>query len=119
MARGGPCHIMVFPNLMLLWDAVRVIQPISLARTHIYYHPALLKGTPDAVNIARIRAQEGGFGPAGFLVWEALIYSAIPAAQGRAAKESVAGARLCRAIIAQQRSACQVCPGDRRRELQG
>ena len=44
MARGGPCHIMVFPNLMLLWDAVRVIQPVSLTRTHIYYHPALLKG---------------------------------------------------------------------------
>jgi len=67
MARGGPCHIMVFPNLMLLWDAVRIIQPVSLTRTHIYYHPALLKGAPEAVNIARIRAQEGGFGPAGFL----------------------------------------------------
>lgn len=67
MARGGPCHIMVFPNLMLLWDAVRVIQPVGLTRTHIYYHPALLKGAPAAVNQARIRAQEGGFGPAGFL----------------------------------------------------
>ena len=67
LAQGGPSHIMVFPNLMLLWDAVRVIQPISLTRTHIYYHPALLKGAPEAVNLMRIRAQEGGFGPAGFL----------------------------------------------------
>lgn len=67
LARGGPSHIMLFPNLMLLWDAVRVIQPISLRRTHIYYYPALLKGAPEAVNRARIRAHEGGFGPAGFL----------------------------------------------------
>ncbi|WP_372723385.1 aromatic ring-hydroxylating dioxygenase subunit alpha [Immundisolibacter sp.] len=67
LARGGPCHIMVFPNLMLLWDAVRVIQPVAHSVTHIYYHPALLKGASEAVNIARIRAQEGGFGPAGFL----------------------------------------------------
>jgi phenylpropionate dioxygenase-like ring-hydroxylating dioxygenase large terminal subunit len=67
LARGGPSHIMLFPNLMLLWDAVRVIQPISLRRTHIYYYPALLKGAPEAVNRARMRAHEGGFGPAGFL----------------------------------------------------
>ena len=38
--------------LMLLWDAVRVIQPVSLTRTHIYYHPALLKGAPTAVTAA-------------------------------------------------------------------
>ena len=67
LARGGPCHIMVFPNLMILWDAVRVIQPISLYRTHMYYFPALLKGAPDEINTARIWAHQAGFGPAGFL----------------------------------------------------
>ena len=67
LARGGPCHIMVFPNLMLLWDAVRIIQPVSLYRTHVYYYPALLKGAPPEINFARIRAHEAGCGPAGFL----------------------------------------------------
>lgn len=67
LAQGGPPHIMVFPNLMILWDAVRTIQPISLYKSVIYYHPALLKGASDAINTARIMSHQAGFGPAGFL----------------------------------------------------
>lgn len=64
---GGPPHIMVFPNLMLLWNAFRIIQPVSLDLTHIYYYPLFLKGASQAVNERRLRAHESGFGPAGFI----------------------------------------------------
>lgn len=67
LVRGGGSHIMVFPNLMVLWDAIRVIQPISVERTEIHYYPALLKGAPADINTARLRSHEGSFGPAGFI----------------------------------------------------
>ena len=58
---------MVFPNLMILWDAVRTIQPISLYESVIYYHPAQLKGASQKINTARIMSHQMGVGPAGFL----------------------------------------------------
>lgn len=67
LTHGGGSHITVFPNLMILWDAVRTIQPVSLHKTVIYYHPAQLKGASQEINTARIMAHQAGFGPAGFL----------------------------------------------------
>ncbi len=67
LAKGGPPHIMVFPNLMILHDAYRMIQPVSVNRTHLYYYPTALKGAPDDVNFARLRSLQSGFGPAGFI----------------------------------------------------
>ena len=67
IAQGGPPHIMVFPNFMLLFDGFRLIQPMKPDLTYIYYYPAFLKGASEEVNIERLRAQENSFGPAGFI----------------------------------------------------
>ena len=67
LTHGGGSHITVFPNLMILWDAVRTIQPVSLHKAVIYYHPAQLKGASQEINTARIMSHQTGFGPAGFL----------------------------------------------------
>ena len=67
VAYGGPPHIMVFPNLMLLWDAFRVIHPIAHNLSHIFYYPLFLKGVSDEVNEKRLRQHENGFGPSGFI----------------------------------------------------
>jgi len=67
VSRGGPPHIMVFPNLMILWNAYRVLQPVRPNLSYIYYHPTFLKGASDEVNTQRLRAHESGFGPAGFI----------------------------------------------------
>lgn len=67
LTHGGAPHITVFPNLMILWDAVRTIQPVSLLESVIYYHPAQLKGASQQINTARIMSHQTGFGPAGFL----------------------------------------------------
>ncbi len=51
-------HMNVFPNLVVLAQQVRTIQPISAERTEVYLRPSLLKGAPDEVNTQRIRAYE-------------------------------------------------------------
>ncbi|HXG36079.1 MAG TPA: aromatic ring-hydroxylating dioxygenase subunit alpha [Dehalococcoidia bacterium] len=67
IARSGPPHIMVFPNLMLLWNAFRIIQPLEYNKCYVYYYPLFLKGASDEINERRLRAHENGFGPAGFI----------------------------------------------------
>lgn len=64
---GGPPHVMIFPNLMVLWNAFRVLQPVRPDLSYIYYHPTFLKGASDDINTLRLRAHENGFGPAGFI----------------------------------------------------
>ena len=67
IAQGGPPHIMVFPNFMLLFNGYRMIQPVKPDLTYIYYYPTFLKGASEEVNLSRLRAQENAFGPAGFI----------------------------------------------------
>jgi phenylpropionate dioxygenase-like ring-hydroxylating dioxygenase large terminal subunit len=63
--RRGPPHIMIFPNLMVLQNAVRALHPVSVKETYLHYYPALLKGAPNEVNARRIKAHQRGHGPAG------------------------------------------------------
>jgi len=55
-------HLLVFPNLIILGVQVRVINPVSVARTEVTVHPALLRGAPKAVNQLRLRGHEAFFG---------------------------------------------------------
>jgi hypothetical protein len=64
---GGSPHIMVFPNLMLLINAFRIIQPVKHDLTYVYYYPLSLKGASDELNRRRLKAHEMSFGPAGFI----------------------------------------------------
>jgi fatty-acyl-CoA synthase len=64
LAQGGP-HFCVFPNLILILNQLRVIQPVSVDETVIYYYPTLLKGAPDEVNQRRLSETYLVHGPAG------------------------------------------------------
>jgi phenylpropionate dioxygenase-like ring-hydroxylating dioxygenase large terminal subunit len=62
---AGGTHMLVFPNLVLLGVQIRVIRPITVDQTEVFLYPALLKGVPEEVNSARLRAHEAFYGPAG------------------------------------------------------
>jgi phenylpropionate dioxygenase-like ring-hydroxylating dioxygenase large terminal subunit len=47
-------HVLIFPNLMLFDDLVRVVQPVSLEYTEVYSHPFALGGVPDEFNARRL-----------------------------------------------------------------
>ncbi len=61
-------HFSVFPNFNYLPPGqVRLIRPVSVDETHIYYFPALLKGAPDEINRERVRRNGYMHGPAGLV----------------------------------------------------
>ncbi len=63
--RGGDgFNLLVYPNLILINVQIRVVFPIAPGRTEVHAYPTLLKGAPDPVNTARIRAHEDFYGPA-------------------------------------------------------
>lgn len=64
LAQGGP-HFCIFPNLILILNQLRVIQPVSVDETVIHYYPTLLKGAPDEVNQRRLSETYLVHGPAG------------------------------------------------------
>lgn len=64
---GRPPTTYIFPNLLLIADEIRIIEPISVSQTVLHYFPVFLKGVPDAVNRARLRHIEYLHGPAGFV----------------------------------------------------
>jgi phenylpropionate dioxygenase-like ring-hydroxylating dioxygenase large terminal subunit len=59
--------IYVFPNLLYLMTHIRVVQPVSVDETFVYYQPVLLKDAPDEINVGRLRDHEFMFGAAGFI----------------------------------------------------
>jgi nitrite reductase/ring-hydroxylating ferredoxin subunit len=64
---GRPPTTYIFPNLLLIADEIRIIEPRAVDRTVLYYFPVLLKGVPGAVNDVRLRHIEYLHGPAGFV----------------------------------------------------
>lgn len=61
----GPPHFCIFPNLILILNQFRVIQPVSVDETVIHYYPTLLKGAPDEINQRRLAETYLIHGPAG------------------------------------------------------
>jgi phenylpropionate dioxygenase-like ring-hydroxylating dioxygenase large terminal subunit len=59
--------IYIFPNLMYLMTHIRVVQPVSVDETFVYYQPMLLEGAPAEINEERLRMHEFMFGAAGFV----------------------------------------------------
>ncbi|MEW6299622.1 MAG: aromatic ring-hydroxylating dioxygenase subunit alpha [Thermodesulfobacteriota bacterium] len=62
---AGGTHLLVFPNLILIGVQIRVVQPVSVAETHVFLYPTLLKGVAPEMNAARLRGHEAFYGPAG------------------------------------------------------
>lgn len=61
---AGDPHIGIFPNLQLIGSQIRIIRPVSAARTEVLMFPTTLHGVPEPINIARLRAHETFYGPA-------------------------------------------------------
>ena len=58
-------NIAIFPNLLIVGIQFRNTIPISATRTDVHLLPTTLKGVPDEINVARLRAHEAFYGPAG------------------------------------------------------
>jgi phenylpropionate dioxygenase-like ring-hydroxylating dioxygenase large terminal subunit len=58
-------NLAIFPNLLIIGIQLRKTIPISPARTDVHLLPTTLKGAPDEINLARLRAHESFYGPAG------------------------------------------------------
>jgi len=63
----GLSNVVIFPNLMFVYQDIRVVQPISPTRSIVYNWPALLEGAPAAINLARLKQQNASYGPAGMI----------------------------------------------------
>ena len=64
----GPPTLFIFPNLFVIQQDIRRIEPVSETRTHLYQHPTLFDGAPDAINRQRLTRHETAYGPAGFVM---------------------------------------------------
>jgi phenylpropionate dioxygenase-like ring-hydroxylating dioxygenase large terminal subunit len=64
----GPPTLFIFPNLFVMQQEVRRLEPVSVRRCHQYEHPALLGGVPESINAQRLARHEAAYGPAGFFM---------------------------------------------------
>lgn len=64
----GPPTLFIFPNLFVIQQDIRRLEPVSEGTSHLYQHPALLDGAPDAINRQRLTRHETAYGPAGFVM---------------------------------------------------
>jgi len=58
-------NLAIFPNLLIIGVQLRMTIPVSAKRTDVHLLPTTLKGVPDEINVARLRAHEAFYGSAG------------------------------------------------------
>lgn len=64
--RGGDgFNLVVYPNMMLVNNQIRVVEPKAPDLTYVYAYPTLLEDVADELNESRLRSHEDFFGPAG------------------------------------------------------
>ena len=59
--------VVIFPNLGLVWQDVRVVYPRAADESVLTHTPAMLKGAPAAVNSERVLQNTAAYGPAGLV----------------------------------------------------
>ena len=65
IALAGDPHIGVYPNMQLIGNQVRIVNPLSVDRTEVVMTAVRLGGVSDEVNAVRLRQHESFYGPAG------------------------------------------------------
>ncbi len=65
-------HMMIFPNLFLVQNDLRIIVPISARLTHYYHYFLELDGADPIINTTRRRRHEVSYGPAGSVLGDDL-----------------------------------------------
>jgi fatty-acyl-CoA synthase len=68
LVAGGPPTMFIHPNMFVIQQDVRRVEPLAPGRSNLYMHPALLDGAPDAINEQRLSRHEAAYGPAGFVL---------------------------------------------------
>lgn len=64
IAAAGDPHVGIYPNMQIVTNHIRIINPLSADRTQIVMIPVKLAGAPAAINAARLRVHESFYGPA-------------------------------------------------------
>ena len=64
----GPPYVFMFPNLFVIQQDMRRIEPVSPGKSHLYQHPAMLDGVPEEINVQRLSRHEAAYGAAGFVM---------------------------------------------------
>ena len=63
LSLAGDPHLGVFPNLQVIGNQIRIINPISADETEVLMFPVLLEDVPDEINALRMRQHESFYGP--------------------------------------------------------
>lgn len=64
LAMAGDPHIGVFPNMQMINNQIRIINPLSASETEVIMFPILFEGMADELNTVRLRQHESFYGPA-------------------------------------------------------
>jgi phenylpropionate dioxygenase-like ring-hydroxylating dioxygenase large terminal subunit len=64
LASAGDPHVGIFPNLQLIGNQIRVINPISAGETEVIMFPVTFEGVSREINVMRLRQHEFFYGPA-------------------------------------------------------
>ncbi len=65
IAAGGDPHVGVFPNMQIVNNQVRIINPITPGYTELLMFPTRIGGMSDEMNTERLRQHESFYGPCG------------------------------------------------------
>lgn len=65
LATAGDPHVGIFPNLQLINNQIRIVNPVAVDRTEVVMFPVLFKGVSKEINALRLRQHESFYGPAG------------------------------------------------------
>jgi phenylpropionate dioxygenase-like ring-hydroxylating dioxygenase large terminal subunit len=63
---GDGFNLLVYPNLVLINNQIRVIHPVRVDHTEVFAYPVTLEDVAPEINAARVRAHEDFYGPASF-----------------------------------------------------
>lgn len=64
VALAGDPHIGIYPNMQIINNQVRIVNPIAPDETEVVMFAVRLKGMSDALNAERLRQHESFYGPA-------------------------------------------------------
>lgn len=62
---AGDPHVGIYPNLQLINNQIRILNPISADACEVIMFPVLFEGVSPEINALRLRQHESFYGPAG------------------------------------------------------
>ncbi|QGN53996.1 Rieske 2Fe-2S domain-containing protein [Novosphingobium sp. Gsoil 351] len=65
LAMAGDPHVGIFPNLQLINNQIRIVNPLSVDETEVQMFPVLFANASVELNALRLRQHESFYGPAG------------------------------------------------------